>query len=167
MVAAMATTTAQRTTVVPPAPPSSPRLLLASTRANQAVLDGGWWPRSWDPVAELPGLLLALAARYGPIRYVMLNSGAWDSRFRKLAVGAEVIRMGWFSSLDTALLIATTDRGDQIDILVVPPATPAATAEQAMTRAADPTNATHGPDILTAPEAAPGNGAGASTVRES
>jgi hypothetical protein len=162
----MATTTAQRTTVVPPAPPSSPRLLLASTRANQAVLDGGWWPRSWDPVAELPGLLLALGARYGPIRHVMLNSGAWDSRFRKLAVGADVIRMGWFSSLDTALLIATTDGGDQIDILVVPPATPAATAEQAMARAADPTNATHGPDILTAPAATPGNDAGARTARE-
>jgi hypothetical protein len=146
----MPITTAERATVMPPSPPSSPRLLLPPARAGQAVLDGAWWPRSWDPVAEIPGLVLALADRYGPIRSVMLNSSAWDSRFRKLAVGATVVRMGWFSSLDTALLIATTDRGDQLDLLVVPPSTPATTAEQAMTRAADPTNTTRAADILAA-----------------
>jgi hypothetical protein len=155
-------TTAQRATMVPSSPPSEPRLFLAPARAGYAVLDGGWWPRSWDPVAELPGLVLALAARYGRIRYVMLNSVTWDSRFRKLAVGAAVIRMGWFVSLDPALLIATTDRGDQLDLLVVPPQTAASTAERAMTMAADPTNIMRAPDILAAtpapPVAAAGNG---------
>jgi hypothetical protein len=162
----MPATTAQRATMVPPAPPSSPRLLLAPARASQAVLDGGWWPRSWDPVAELPGLVLALAARYGQIRSVMLNSGAWDSRFRKLAVDPAVIRMGWFTSLDSALLVATTDGGDQLDLLVVPPSTPATTAEQAMTRAADPANTAGAADILAATLVAPGNGAGARGTRD-
>jgi Family of unknown function (DUF5994) len=143
-------TTTQRATIVPSSPPSEPRLLLAPVRAGQAVLDGGWWPRSWDPVAELPGLVLALSDRYGPIRYVMLNSGAWDSRFRRLAVGAGVVRMGWFTTLDTTLLIATTDRNDQLDLLVVPPATAPETAEKAMTTAADPSNIMRAPDILAA-----------------
>jgi Family of unknown function (DUF5994) len=153
-------TTTQRATIVPPSPPSEPRLSLAPVRAGQAVLDGGWWPRSWDPVAELPGLVLALSDRYGPIRYVMLNSGAWDSRFRRLAVGAGVVRMGWFATLDTALLIATTDRNDQLDLLVVPPATAAAVAEKAMTTAADPTNIMRAPDILAVGAAPPATAAG-------
>jgi hypothetical protein len=158
-------TTAQRATIVPSSPPSEPRLLLAPTRAGEAVLDGGWWPRSSDPVAELPGLVLALADRYGQIRSVMLNNGAWDSRFRKLAVGATVIRMGWFISLDPALLIATTDQGDQLDLLVVPPQTPASAAEHAMTMAADPTNTMHAPDVLSATLAAPHKGSDPDAAR--
>jgi hypothetical protein len=99
-------------------------------------------------VAELPGLVLALTARFGPIRQVMLTSTAWDSRFRRLAVGAGEVRMGWYASMDPALLIATTDRGDQIDLLVVPPQTTATAAEQAMATAADPTNVMRAPRIL-------------------
>jgi len=141
-------TTVERVTIVPPTPPSRPRLVLAPTRAGQAVLDGGWWPRSRDPVAELPGLVIALSARYGAIRQLMLTGTAWDSRFRRLAVGAGVVRMGWYTTMDPALLIATTDRGDQIDLLVVPPETAPAAAEQAMTTAADPANRLRAPGIL-------------------
>jgi Family of unknown function (DUF5994) len=113
-------------------------------------------------VAELPGLVLALADRYGPIRQVMLSSTAWDNRFRRLAFGAIVVRMGWFATMDPALLIATTDRSLQIDLLVVPPRTAAATAEQAMATAADPTNVLGAPAILAVragARATAGNGA--------
>jgi hypothetical protein len=99
-------------------------------------------------VAELPGLVIALSARYGAIRQLMLTSTAWDSRFRRLAVGAGVVRMGWYTTMDPALLIATTDRGDQIDLLVVPPETAPTAAEQAMTTAADPANRLRAPGIL-------------------
>jgi hypothetical protein len=63
--------------VVPSSPPTGTRLVRAPARVGRAVLDGGWWPRSWDPAAEIPGLVLALGDRYGPIRNLMLNSGAW------------------------------------------------------------------------------------------
>jgi hypothetical protein len=155
----MTTTAIQRATIVAPTPSSPARLHLVPVRAGQAVLDGGWWPRSWDPVAELPGLILALDARFGPIRQMSLNGDAWDCRFRRLAVGVRVVQMGWFTSLDPALLIATTDRGDQIDLLVVPPGTAETAARAAMARAADPADTTRAPDILTAmqttPETAP------------
>lgn len=141
--------TTQRATMIPPSPPSQPRLSLAPTR-GQAVLDGGWWPRSWDPVAELPGLLLALSERYGRIRHIMLNIHTWDSRFRRLAVGPDVVRIGWFDTLDPALLVATTGRDDQVDLLVVPPDTTPEAAERAMATAADPANLRRAPDILTA-----------------
>ena len=48
-----------------PSLPSTSRVSLVPVRASQAVLDGGWWPRSADPVAELPGLVLVLGERYG------------------------------------------------------------------------------------------------------
>jgi hypothetical protein len=141
-------TATQRATVVPPSPPSEPRLSLAPIRAGRAVLDGGWWPRSWDPLAELPGLVLALFDRYGPIRNLILSSDAWDGRFRRLAIGATVVRVGWFASLDATVLVATTGSGNQLDLLVVPPDTAAAVAERAMAAAADPTNVRHARDIL-------------------
>jgi len=144
----MTTTDIERATMVAVPPSSPPRLHLAPVRAGHAVLDGGWWPRSWDPVAELPGLILDLDASFGPIRQVLLNIDAWDRRFRRLAVGSRVVRMGWFTSLDPALLIATTERGDQIDLLVVPPGTARATARAAMARAADPADTTRAPAIL-------------------
>lgn len=148
-------TTAQRATIVAPAPPSPPRLVLAPVRAGRAVLDGGWWPRSWDPVAELPGLVLALSTRYGTIRQLMLNSATWDTRFRRLAVGDGVVRLGWFASVDPAVAIATTYDGDQIDLLVVPPRTAATAAGKAMTEAADPANPTRASAILATISATP------------
>ncbi len=140
--------TSPRAPVVPSTPPSEPRLSLAPSRAGQAVLDGGWWPRSTDPVAELPGLVVALTARHGRIRQLMLSSGSWDSSFRRLAVGDDVVRLGWFATLDPALLIATNDHGDQLDLLVVPPGTASATAGKAMAAAADPADVRHAAEIL-------------------
>jgi hypothetical protein len=101
-------------------------------------------------VAELPDLVLALSERYGRIRHIMLNIHTGDSRFRRLAVGPNVVRIGWFDTLDPALLIATTGRDDQLDLLVVPAATTPATAERAMATAADPANLRHAPDVLAA-----------------
>ncbi|MEV0458863.1 DUF5994 family protein [Catellatospora methionotrophica] len=137
-------------------PRDASRLVLADTRAGQAVLDGGWWPRSWDASVEVPALVLALAQRYGRIRHVMLSSATWGSGDRRLAVGAGAVRMGWFASQDGALAIAITDRDDQLDLLVVPPAATAAAAETALARAADPANIMRAPDILAA-AAAPGS----------
>jgi hypothetical protein len=152
---------ADRATMAPPSSPSTPRLRLVEVRAVQAILDGGWWPRSADPSAELPGLVLALAERYGPIRQLMLNGHTWSQRFRRLAVGGRVVRVGWFASVDPALVIATTEHGDQVDLLVVPPDTTDAAADGAMARAADPTNAMRAPEILAALRTAPAETAAA------
>ncbi|WP_155370556.1 DUF5994 family protein [Catellatospora vulcania] len=135
-------------------PPDAARLELAPTRADQTVLDGGWWPRSWDAAAEVPGLVVALAERYGPIRHVMLSSATWDGGVRRLAVGERTVRMGWFASQDSALAIAITDKDDQIDLLVVPPATTPAAAHQAMAAAADPGDSRHAAAVLAALPAA-------------
>ncbi|MEH0821446.1 MULTISPECIES: DUF5994 family protein [unclassified Micromonospora] len=141
--------TSQRAATNAASTPTAPRLVLGGTR-RLAVLDGGWWPRSRDPAAELPGLVLALAERHGRIRHIMLNIHAWDDRLRRLTVGPDVVRLGWFDTLDPAVLVATTGRDIQVDLLVVPPATPQAAAERAMATAADPANLRRAPDILAA-----------------
>jgi hypothetical protein len=45
--------------------PSVPRLRLGAVLSRGTLLDGGWWPRSADPAAELPGLIAAAEGRCG------------------------------------------------------------------------------------------------------
>jgi hypothetical protein len=42
----------------PPAALGLVRLQLDPTMAGRGAVDGGWWPRSRDPDAELPGLII-------------------------------------------------------------------------------------------------------------
>jgi hypothetical protein len=116
------------------------RTAFPTARADRAVLDGGWWPHSYEAADELPGLVRALDERFGPIRRLLLSSTAWEGQVRRLTVGDRVVRVGWFGSVDPGLLVATTDRGDQIDLLVVPPETAEPDAKRAMDTAADPAN---------------------------
>lgn len=133
----------------PPADSPAARLTLAPHRIDRAVLDGGWWPRSLDPSAEVPALVAALTQRYGQIRHVLLNNATWADHPRRLTAGNLVVRMGWFTSQDPALATAITIAGDQLDLLVVPPATSPEAAERAMAAAADPNVFTAAAGILT------------------
>ncbi|MBV1856353.1 DUF5994 family protein [Catellatospora tritici] len=145
-------TTADISSTLPTLQPQAPavRLALAPHHADRAVLDGGWWPHSRDPATEVPALVAALTQRYGPIRDVMLNNATWAEHPRRLPADTRVIRMGWFASQDPALAIAITAKGDQLDLLVVPPATSAADAGRAMAAAADPDVFTSAAGILAA-----------------
>jgi Family of unknown function (DUF5994) len=132
--------TARLTTFVPFGSPARPRLSLSSDRVSRAVLNGGWWPRSRDPAAELAGLVVAITDHYGPIRRLILNSHTWDTGFDRLVVGSGTVQIRWFSTAEPSLLVAITESGDQVNLLVVPPDTSAATARTAMAKAADPAN---------------------------
>lgn len=122
------TTTAERVRVISNSAPPVPRLRLAPTLSRSTLLDGGWWPRSSDPVAELPGLILALGDRSGPVTRLMLGLAGWDSRPRRLDLAGRVVRLGWFTTQPVGLLTAICATGDRVDLLVVPPDTGAAAA---------------------------------------
>jgi len=70
----------------------------------------GWRPRSADPAAELPGLILALDERHGPfnaITRIMVGMAEWDpSRPCRLQVGGpagcRAVRIGWFATMPPA-----------------------------------------------------------------
>lgn len=136
--------------LAPPSPPSTPRLRIEPTRSARTLLDGGWWPRSTDPLAELPGLILAIDLLRGPIVRLVLSANTWNGNPRHLAVDGRVLRLGYFTSQPASLLTAICLNDDRVDLLVVPPETAADLAEAAMALAATAGNRVHAPQLLTA-----------------
>ena len=147
-------TTGEHHSATSPAPPSRPRLRLQPDLSARTLLDGGWWPRSVDPAAELPGLIGAIDERHGLITRIMLGRAGWDdSRPRRLRVdgpaGSRVVRLGWFETMPAGLLTATA-RAGRTDLLTVPPHTSEPAAQAAMDQAAQAGNRTHTPALLAA-----------------
>lgn len=140
--------TANRMTMVSPTPPSTPRLRTEPTGSHRALLDGGWWPRSTDPVAELPGLILAIDTLHGPVTRLVLAAAGWDSHPHRLGVNGRVLRLGYFRSQPTSLLTALCANGDRVDLLVIPPNTASGTANAALVLAATTSNLVHAQDII-------------------
>ena len=132
-----------------------PRLLLRPERSGAAPLDGGWWPRSDDPAAELPGLIPALDERHGRITRVMLGTAGWNSSRPRLLYlsspeGSRVVKVGWFATMPAGLLTATSRRGQRTDLLIVPPDTGEQAAQAAMEQAAQAGNRSRTPALLAA-----------------
>ncbi|TDB74103.1 hypothetical protein E1264_41120 [Actinomadura sp. KC216] len=161
-------TTTERRTTISLSPPSTPRLRLrpaAPPGSARTALDGAWWPRSADPVAELPGLILALQGRgpvddQRPITHVLLRLDDWDSRPRRLRIDGpadtRVVRLSWFGSLPSGLLTAIHADGRRVDLLTVPAATPRDEAEASMELASHPHNFLRTPGLLAALTPPPG-----------
>jgi hypothetical protein len=117
------------------------RLALIDPPAERTTLDGAWWPRTVSLGDELPGLVQELHRRGIRVTRVAYNPDSWEAAPRRLAADGRTIRLGWFRSIDPQLLDLTGDsqRG-RLDLLVVPPDTPADVVEQAFTAATDRSN---------------------------
>jgi len=144
----MTSATNHRIGSTPPrvAPPL--RLSLRPPGRRQRVLDGGWWPRSHDPGAELPDLITALNASRGMVHHVMLHADAWSPRPRRLSVDGRTVLIGWVRSLDPQVVSATYGNDDRLDLLVVPPRANMTRAAAALAAAADAGNTLRASDIL-------------------
>jgi hypothetical protein len=149
MTAASSTLTTAPPPTRPPAPPGL-RLQLDPTVSGTGAVDGGWWPRSRDPDAELPGLIAGLDASLGPITRVALNLDAWDSAPRRVVVDGRRVRVGWFRHMDAHTIGVTRALQDRVALLVIPPEATTAAAGIAMAMAADATNSAGPADILAA-----------------
>jgi hypothetical protein len=149
MTAASGTLTAAPLPTRAPGPPGL-RLQLDPTMAGTGAVDGGWWPRSRDPDAELPGLIAGLDSSLGPITRVALNLDAWDSAPRRVAVDGRRIRVGWFRHMDAHTIGVTRALQDRMALLVVPPEAATAAAGIAMAMAADAADSAGPADILAA-----------------
>jgi hypothetical protein len=146
-------TTIQPSRATPPARPPARRLHLPPDGPAYTLLDGSWWPRSADPAAELPGLILALDERYGPVGKIMLGMADWDpSRPRRLRIdgpaGRRVVRVGWFATMPAGLLTAIYAGGRRTDLLIVPPGTSEQAAQAAMEQAGQPGNRSRTPALM-------------------
>jgi hypothetical protein len=147
---------------ISPLAPARPRLRLQPDQSVPTLLDGGWWPRSDDPAAELPGLILALDKRHGRITRVLLGTAGWDaSRPHRLRVdgpaGSRVVRLGWFATMPAGLLTAISAGEERTDLVTIPPPTSEQDARAAMEQAAQAGNREHAPAILAVISAAAGS----------
>lgn len=144
------------TTLTTPAraPDETVRLQLDPHPSRTTVLDGAWWPRSTDAMTELPRLVEALAGLRGEITHVLMNSAEWDAPHpRRTAAGGRVLRLGWFTSQPSGLITIMTDFGhDRFDLFVVPPNATEASAEAALSAAADASDRRRATDLLTSIE---------------
>ena len=150
----MTATSSSPTTASPTRPTAPPglRVQLDPTMAGSAAVDGGWWPRSQDPDAELPGLIAGLDASIGRITRVALNLDAWDTAPRHVAVDGRRVRVGWFRHMDAHTIGVTRAGQSRVALLVVPPRATTAAAGSAMAMAADAANSAGPADILAAVE---------------
>ncbi len=142
------TTTTDRSVAASPTAPSTPRMRMQATGSRRTLLDGGWWPRSTDPIAELPGLILAIDNLRGPVTRLVLSSQDWDSRPHRLRVAERVLRLGYFTSQPANLLTALCDNGERVDLLTITPDTEPGIAEAAMRLAATAGNLVYAQHIL-------------------
>jgi len=126
------------------------RLKLDPQPSRTTVLDGGWWPRSRDAVAELPALTAALADLRGEISHVLLNATEWDLPYpRRAGADRRAVRLGWYESQPAGLVTVISEFGrDRFDLLVVPPEASEAAAQTALNAAADVTDKRRVPELL-------------------
>jgi hypothetical protein len=132
----------------PPPEPPTPRVQWGPTLSRRAPVQGAWWPRSIDPYAELPGLILAVDDRLLSVTSVVLGIHGWESRPRQVRVADRTIRLNWFTTQPDALVTVMCGERNRVDLLVIPSATSPGVAEAAMDLAIQATNTTPAAKIL-------------------
>lgn len=127
------------TTALQPPLPSHPllRMRLAPHGGMPRPIDGAWWPRSYDLIAELPQLLAGLPRAWGHITSVTVNAATWSAMPGRMLVVNEVVRLRRTvaASAPHTIVLLAPGRG-RWDLLVVPPDTTEEAAEPLMAAAA-------------------------------
>ena len=125
------------TTALQPPPPSHPLLRLAPHGGMPRPIDGAWWPRSHDLLAELPRLLAGLPRAWGHITSITVNGAAWSAVPGRMLVFNQVVRLRRTvaASAPHTIVLLAPGRG-RWDLLVVPPGTTEEAAEPLMAAAA-------------------------------
>jgi hypothetical protein len=100
-------------------PAADPRVRLAPTRAGHRMLDGLWWPRTTDPVAEFPGLVRALDANGSRTVRLLLCAAGWSRRPHDLDVDGRTVTLAYFSDQPDSVLTANRADGGSCDLLVM------------------------------------------------
>jgi hypothetical protein len=112
------------TTVLQPPLPSHPvlRLRLAPHGGLPRPIDGAWWPRSHDLLAELPRLLAGLPRAWGHVTSVTVNGATWSAVPGRMLVSNQVVRLHRTLTASAAHTIVLLAPGQgRWDLLVVPP----------------------------------------------
>lgn len=130
-------------------PPPRPRLRWGPSLSRRASLHGAWWPRTDDPLVELPGMVLEIHEDRGLlVTCFMLGLTNWDGRPTRLRVAGRNVRLGWFTTQPDGVLTASCGDRHNLDFLIIPPDTDGAVAEAAMDLATESENEVPATDII-------------------
>lgn len=127
---------------------SEVRLRVKPNTAARGHVDGAWWPRSHDPAAEFPGLILAMSSWVGPIRQVVYRLDDWHPTTPEMTVENWLVSLAGSSTLQAnTVVVAGTDQR-RMDLLVIPPHTPGDIARAVLRSTARPDAVGSVEDIL-------------------
>jgi uncharacterized protein DUF5994 len=97
------------------------RLVFPRSATADGVPDGGWWPRSRDPAAELPALIAAVTDRLDPVHRITLNAAAWDGRPQiVMTVEGREVRLDWFGERDAHTISLIGPRRSRLGLMMIP-----------------------------------------------
>jgi Family of unknown function (DUF5994) len=119
----------------------TPRLRLKPKTDCSGYVDGAWWPRSDELMAELPDLFAVLSFRLGAIDHVTYNFSEWTTTPAKIASGGRAVRLNGYHRLPPNTLEVFDANGNKIVFLVVPFHTDPEQAHAIVMTAAAPGNA--------------------------
>jgi len=97
------------------------RLALKPKAALMGAVDGAWWPRTANPLAEFPAMVAGIELRRGPVDRVAFNSIAWDDAPGRMVVAGATIELEGFSSLDRRTVLVSGGNWHRMVLLVIPP----------------------------------------------
>lgn len=117
---------------------SEVRLRVKSNTATRGDVDGAWWPRSRDPVAEFPGLVLATSSWIGPVRRVDYHVDDWNTTSQELTVEGWRVSLVGSSTLQANTVVVAGPGQRRMILLVVPSSTPGGIARAVLRSMAAP-----------------------------
>jgi hypothetical protein len=117
------------------------RLRVKPHAAARGSVDGAWWPRSDDPVAEFPGLVLATSSWIGPVRQVSFHPDDWHPARQELTVEGWRVGLVGSPTLEANTVVVIGPGSARMCLLVVPPGTPGSVARAVLRSAARPDTA--------------------------
>jgi Family of unknown function (DUF5994) len=107
------------------------RLGIAPPSALPRRIDGVWWPRSRDLVAELPVLIADLPHAWGQITVATVSGAMWSAVPGRMLVANQVVRLRRTVPAREPHTICLLSPGKgRWDLLVVPPETAPNVAER-------------------------------------
>ena len=124
------------------------RLALKPKAALMGTVDGAWWPRSTDPLAEFPAMIAGIELHRGPVDRVAYNSIAWDAAPGRIVVNGATVKLEGFRSLDRHTVLVSGENWHRMVLLVIPPEADERAAVAAIARAASGDNTEQATRIL-------------------
>jgi Family of unknown function (DUF5994) len=124
------------------------RLRMKPRTAAGGQVDGAWWPRSHDPAAEFPELVLVISSWVGPACRVAYHLDDWDLATPELMVEGWRVTLAGSVTLQANTVVVTGTDQAQKRLLVVPPGTPGGVARAVLRSAAGPRTVASAEEIL-------------------